>query len=215
MTGIKIDKAFSDFKNKQLNSLQEINNKLEKDNILLKGDINEYQKLYVQSLIDSGSLEYASGKVIINSDWIPNDFLLRQLTLGQGIYSGPTALYLWGLSDEFPYTVYMTFKMGYKLPRTYTEWSSNVSPRQVNKQYLKDQISELKVEGTEYRISLFSMEKTLVEILREPYVLDTNLVNTAYKRYLKIVNKDTNKLLRIAKEMRSINKVVNRLEPLL
>ena len=82
MPNIKIDKLFSDFKNKQFNSLQGINNKLEKDNILLKGDINEYQKLYVQSLIDSGSLEYASSKVIINSDWIPNDFLLRQLTLG-------------------------------------------------------------------------------------------------------------------------------------
>ncbi|WCG35291.1 type IV toxin-antitoxin system AbiEi family antitoxin domain-containing protein [Companilactobacillus farciminis] len=211
----RLNKLFQEYQSKQLEELATINSKLEQDNILLVSDINEYQSLYVQSLIKSNFLEYASNDILINSDWIPNDFLLRQMILGQGIYSGPTALYLWGLSDEFPYYIYMTFKMGYRLPKTYAKWTENVFTRQINRKNLQNFVNEISVRGTHNKIKLYSKERTLVEILREPYSLDINLVNTAYRRYLKSVNNDTNVLLKTAKSMGNFQRVLTRLELIL
>lgn len=193
-------------------SVSELIQNFNNDSILVTDGLTKDQMVLIKEMTANGSLLKITNRIFVDSEWSLNDFLLRQLVLKQGIYSGVTALYLWGLTDEFPYELSMTFRMGYRLPRTYGRWTDNVIARQTQPSDLNKNVSLLAVDGTNYKIKLYSRERTLVDILREPYLIGDDLIEIAYKRYLDSKGADKNFLLEIAYSMGLLNKVRMRLE---
>lgn len=182
------------------------------DSVLVTDGLTRDQMILIKEMAANSSLLKITNRIFVDSEGPLNDFLLRQLVLKQGIYSGITALYLWGLTDEFPYELSMTFRMGYRLPKTYGRWTDNVISRQTQLSDLNKNVSFLAVDGTNYKIKLYSRERTLVDILREPYLIGDDLIDIAYKRYLNSKEADKNYLLEIAYDMGLLNKVRMRLE---
>ena len=111
----------------------------------------------------------------------------------------------------------MTFKRGYRLPTTKSlhKWTENVVVRQNTTDNLDDAVMHLNVARTNQKIRLYSRERTLVEILREPYALNNEVVNTAYRRYLDSPDGNASLLLMTAKQMGALKKVRQRLEIML
>ncbi|WP_137625435.1 type IV toxin-antitoxin system AbiEi family antitoxin domain-containing protein [Lactiplantibacillus pingfangensis] len=150
-------------------------------------------------LVRKGLVENPVSNLFFSSEWSPNDFLLRQLILKQGVYSGETALYLWELSDQYPYRVEMTFKRGYKLPKRLPDkWASKLVIKQTAQDTIAQSVRELAVSGTNYTIKLYSPERALVELLQGGNNMDMTHVSAVYKRYLKKSNKNVTKLLSTA-----------------
>lgn len=210
----------SEYLRGRLKALQELDTYFQRDAILDCANFESQAPTIVTSLVKdmvrAKALESLGPHLVIDSGWSPNDFLMRQLLLGQGIYSGPTALYLWGLSDQYPYQVYMTFKSGYRLPqKLHAKWAVNVVARQVTQQKLGEFVSEIPVDGTQKQIQVYSRERTLVEVLRKPYSGDTEMINTAYKRYLKDYRSGVNQLLLVAQEFNMGERVSELLEVML
>lgn len=204
-------------KNKQsvdflLERQKEIDNLIESlnnDSVLILNKPTKLQKSFLNDLTNTNKLIKITNNIYIDSEWTMNDFLIRQLVLKQGIYSGMTALYLWDLTDEFQYDVTMTFKLGYRLPKSYGEFTNNVTAHQLKSDLLNSNISELDVLGSHYKIKLFSRERTLIDILKEP--IGEDVIDTAYRRYLKSDDADKNELLEIAYDLGQIKKIKARL----
>lgn len=165
----------------------------------------------VENMVKSQVLVPYGRDIFVDSNWMPNDFLLRQLLLRQGIYSGETALYLWDLNDQFPYNIYMTFRRGYRLQKNIL--SENVIPRQGNTKFLNSFVEHLDVPGTQKKISLYSKERCLVETLRDS--TESEIVTTAYRRYLDSSSGTVGKLLITAQKLGAYSMVRNKLEGML
>jgi len=206
------NKQVREYLNQQYVIVKDLNKKLSADSIIQMDLMSDQEKLYLKDLLKKGYLVQESPRLLIDPDWNINDFLIRQLVLNQGIYSAFTALYLWELIDDYPYQIYMTFKMGYKLPKTYGNWVENVQPRQIDSKTLNVDVEELDVQGTNHKIKLYSKERTLVEVLREPYSLNIESVNTAFNRYLRSDEGSRSKLLEKAYQMGNLDKMQKRLE---
>lgn len=208
------------FLRKKHQTLEELSHFFESESIFVKTKDAQKQpeiNKLISEMEKAGALESLVRGVFIDTTWSPNDFLIRQLMLKQGIYSGPTALYLWELSNQYPYKVYMTFKRGYRLPTTKSlqKWTESVVVRQNTTDNLDDAVMHLDVARTNQKIRLYSRERTLVEILREPYALNNEVVNTAYRRYLDSPDGNASLLLMTAKQMGALKKVRQRLEIML
>jgi hypothetical protein len=197
--------------NFRIKTLDNIRDYFENEAILKVRSITDIENNKIlKEMIDSGDLEYIGRGVLVDTSWAQNDFLIRQLILKSGIYSGSTALYLWGLSDEYPYQSYMNFKRGYKLPIRFKEWTDGVVVRQNNSDILNSFVEQKSVDGTGYKIELYSKERALVDVLKEG--TSSDVINIAYRRYLKNNKAGVNKLLLTAKKLGSFEKVRNRLE---
>ncbi|KRM15493.1 hypothetical protein FD31_GL001208 [Companilactobacillus nantensis DSM 16982] len=210
-TNVEKPRGVVNYLNFQIKTLDNIRYYFENEAILKVRSITDIDNnKIVKEMINSGDLEYIGRGILIDTSWAQNDFLIRQLVLKTGIYSGSTALYLWGLSDEYPYQSYMTFKRGYKLPNRLKEWTDGVVVRQSNPDILNSFVEKKSVEGTKYQIELYSKERALVDVLKEG--ISSDVINTAYRRYLKSDKAGVNKLLLTAKKLGSFEKVRNRLE---
>lgn len=213
------NKGATNYLKHQTKLTQQLTDYFEKEAILNTAQLTHAQlKQFgatIEAMCKSGSLERIGHDLLIDVAWSPDDFLIRQLILKQGIYFGPTALYLWGLSDQYPYKFYMSFKRGYKLPKSLTPWTQQIVVKQTNANQLNELVQEKEVAGTQYKIRLYSPERTLVDVLREPYASNIELVNTAYKRYLAQSKNNVSRLLLVAQKMNAIKRVSQRLEIML
>lgn len=196
--------------NKKIKTMDKVIDEMKNESIIIMNGTSKERKSIIKELAKNKTLIKITNQIYVDVNWSINDFLLRQLILKQGIYSGITALYLWNLTDEYPYRIHMTFKMGYRLPQSYFEWTENVQAHQIKKNQLNDNTTFQSVEGTNYKIKLYNRERTLVDILKDP--VEENIVNVAYRRYLQSDTADKNKLLEIAYSMGSLKKVKSRLE---
>jgi len=195
----------------QVKIYHELKRYFENEAIINDSNISEIENnKVIREMISYGVLEYIGRGILVDSSWNPNDFLLRQLVLKQGIYSGSTALYLWGLSDEYPYKSFMTFKRGYRLPSTMQEWTEGIIVKQASDDVLNMFVEKMDVSGTRQKINIYSKERALIDVLREP--VGTDVINTAYRRYLKDSKVGVNKLMFTAEKLGALEKVRNRLE---
>ncbi|HAT54882.1 MAG TPA: hypothetical protein DCW31_06535 [Lactobacillus sp.] len=184
--------------------------------MLIIKDFSQSQLKITKSFVTQGALQKVENRLLIDSKWTPNDMLVRQLLLDQGIYYGPTALYLWGLSGTFPYQVYMAFKTGYKLPlKQLGKWTKNVTVKQLSKEILNTDVETLDVAETTQQIKVYSRERTLVDLIRNHTEFDTNTINMAFKNYANSQDKKMWKLAAIAAKFNVANKIDERMSILL
>ena len=164
----------------------------------------------LKQLVDLGEIySYSRGIYVQANAWEDEMFLLQQ-KYSRGIFSGETALYLFGYSDQTPSVYAMTFPQGYNTPSLKEE--KIFIKRVVLKNYSLG-ITEVNSPSGN-KIKVYDIERTLCDIMRGN---DGNiqLIGKAMKKYVQSKEKNFQKLIGYAEKLRVKPKILNYLEVLL
>ena len=152
----------------------------------------------------------ARGVYILPEVWADEMFNLQN-RFKRGIYSHETALFLWDLTDRTPNVYSMTFPTNYNLTRPKEE---NVRCTQC-----KDAFYDLGIVVTNTpggnEVKVYSIERTLCDILRPQSDVDIQVVTEAFKRYAKRKSKNIPVLSKYAKQLKVEKRLRAYLEVLL
>lgn len=205
---MELNEYITEYRVENNNGLTALENMFAVDDLVSASELTDRQIGILQDFSIAGVVENIDDRVFIKRDYEANDFLVRQLVIGTGIYALTTALFLWGLTDTYPDMIYMVVKQGYKLPTNkYGYWTQNVKAKQMRAPFFSEDIEELTVVGTQKKIQLYSKERTLVDIVRRKGVVPQEVINQAYRRYIKSDDKNLTKLLLVAKRMHAETQV--------
>ncbi|MFD1126043.1 hypothetical protein ACFQ22_11840 [Lentilactobacillus raoultii] len=195
--------------------LEDLEKKLNRDQLLVADELTSAERELAMEMVHMGLLENIAQRVFVTKQFPINDFLLRQLVLGQGVYTGNTALYLWHLSDAFPYTIQLAVRMGYQVPKQrYLEWTENVQFKQVRQPRLEEDVKKIDVAKTTRKILVYSPERVLVELIKSTET-DKELLKAGIQRYLRSPQRNLNQLLMVSKRLKAEKKVQFIMETLL
>lgn len=164
--------------------------------------IKKYLKDNVLVLLDKG--------IYGSPNHLGDTFYTTQLRLQKGIISLNSALYLYGLSDRLPDKIDLTFPRGYKNSKLRNQI---VAHQQLLHLYKLGIVTIKTPQGNE--VKAYSLDRTMAEILRPQYHVDPEIINSAFKQYLKGINKNIAKLMYFAKAFKTTKKVRNYIEVLL
>lgn len=174
---------------------------------LIANNVSSYS---INQALKSGLLERTRSGIYQEIDTPEDIFYSLQQKYKQGIYSLETALYLWNLSDQYPFSLDMTFPRGYN--------HANLD-FDVKAHYQVEKFQHLGIMETKSfngnTIRVYSPERTLAEILRICHAVDIEIITNAYKAWAKSNKKDINALMEFAEKFKVIDKVNNYLEILL
>lgn len=162
--------------------------------ILLTSDAvkNNIHKQYIKILCDENYIENISRGVYVKKGKNINDFFLLQQRYKKGIFSHNTALYFYNLTDRTPLKFDLTF-----------ENKARLHDKSINVHYIKKEHFEIGLttisfnDGTSVRV--YDIERTIVDIIRDRNKLDSQLLNTAIKEYMKRKDKNFIKLVKYSK----------------
>lgn len=158
----------------------------------------------LQRMTRAGLLERISHGLYISPSDMTDVYLVAQYKCGKGIYSHETALFFHGLSDRTPLQLMMTIPSGYNT----TLLKDKISYRFF---YCKPNIHHIGIStarsphGNELRV--YDKERTLCDCIKKKSSLDSDLVLTAVKQYMRENGNDFAKLLSYA-EMLGIRDTV-------
>lgn len=191
--------------------IQKILNKA-KNGLITSKEIDEagLHRSVLQELVEGGEIyRYARGLYLKKDAWEDDLFLLQQI-YNKGVFSHETALYLLGFSDRVPAKYSMTFPHGYHA----TSLTENpVIVRHTIKDIYDLGMTEItSMFGNQIRV--YDLEKTLCDLLRGNNI-NIELVTDAMKRYARYPERDLQKLMTYAKQLRVAPKVRRYMEVLL
>ncbi len=177
--------------------------------VLLKE--NGISREYLNILIEEGKLERVSRGIYIALDSIEDNIFNLQYRFKKGIYSHGTALYLHNLTDRTPLKYSMTFPRKYNL--TNPKKSKVDTYSVVEDKYL---IGKEEVKSNQGNILyVYSMERTLCDIVRANSRLEKEQVINAFKEYVKRSDKRLDTLYEYAKIFKVYNHIKKYIEVLL
>lgn len=137
-------------------------------------------------LVEQGKLEKSSRGVYVLPEVWEDEFFNLQMRFGRGIFSHETALFLWDLTDRTPNYYCMTFPSTYNITKPKEE---KVRCTQSNKLRYDVGITNLCTPaGNEVKV--YSMERTLCDILKSRSQVDIQIVTDSLKRYTKREDKN-------------------------
>lgn len=165
----------------------------------------------IKYLVDKGMLEKSSRGIYILPEVWEDEIFNLQNRFKRGIYSHETALFLWDLTDRTPNRYHMTFPMNYNLTNPKKE---NIRCVQCKKEIYDLGIEEVTTPcGNIVRV--YSVERTLCDILKTHSHVDIQVVTEAFKRYAANSNKNIPVLSEYAKLLKVETKLRSYLEVLL
>ncbi|APX71735.1 hypothetical protein M5C72_00890 [Companilactobacillus allii] len=192
------------------NKFKNLNKWFKNDNIVTISELTNNEFELLKNMANLGVITNIDNRVFVPNDYTPNDYLIRQLVLQNGIYCNQSALYLWNLTDSFNFDITMAFRQGYILPKSrFQRWTNDLKVKQIRTPLLNQDIEQISVDGTKKKITLYNRERTLIDILNKKSLIDNEEISNAYKKYLNSTNKNMNKLLTIAQRMNKEEKVRN------
>lgn len=158
----------------------------------------------LQRLNQSGEIERVGRGIYIDANYMEDEYFITQYRCKRGIYSHETALFFHDLSDRAPLQLMLTIPSGYntRLLRNkdkYKFFYSNKELYEIGKMSLQSPYSN--------EIVVYNKERTICDCLRKKDKLDTDLVITAVKQYMKEPGADFAKLLEYA-ELFNIRELV-------
>lgn len=158
----------------------------------------------LQRLNQSCEIERVGRGIYIDANYMEDEYFITQYRCKKGIYSHETALFFHDLSDRTPLQLMLTIPSGYntRLLRNkdkYKFFYSKEGLYEIGKMSLQSSY------GNE--IVVYNKERTICDCLRKKDKLDTNLVITAVKQYMKESGADFAKLLEYA-ELFNIRELV-------
>lgn len=171
---------------------------------------NKISSYTINQAIENGQLEKVRPGIYVATNSTEDIFYSLQQKYKKGIYSLETALYLWNLSDQYPFTLDMTFPRGYHN----SDLDFEITPHIQAQKLFSQGITKAKsFNGNTIR--LYSIERTLAEIIRPINAVDIEIITNAYKTWAHKRHKNINDLLHYAQIFKVTNKVNNYLEVLL
>jgi len=166
---------------------------------------------YLKILVNKGLLERSGRGVYIIPSNFDDEMFNLQTRFKRGIFSHETALFVLDLTDRTPIKYSMTFPLEYN---TSILKSENIKYYRVKEDlYELGVITKKSPGGNEVR--LYKAERTLCDILKGRSRIDIQIVTEAFKRYVKLDNKDVPLISRYAKLLRVEKKLRSYLEVLL
>lgn len=172
--------------------------------------LNGVSSYSISKAVQDGTLEKIRPGIYLFGDDTEDIFYSLQQKYKKGIYSLETALYLWGLSDQYPFSLDMTFPRGYNNPTLDIEINPHIQTKSLATQGITQTES---FNGNV--INLYTPERTLAEILRPINAVDIEIITNAFKMWNKEKKKDINTLMSFAEKFRVTRNVNSYLEVLL
>ena len=185
---------------------------LEQNGIVLSSDVTRagIHRSVISSLVDDGTLVKCSRGVYMLADEFEDEYFLLQKKYRRGIFSHATALYLHGYSDRVPMRFHMTFPAGYNNTSFEHE---NIEITRVGKANYDLGISTINTPyGNE--VTVYDIERCLCDILRGRGD-DIQIIHSSFRKYVASKDKDINKLIAYAKQLRVEPKVRTIIEVLI
>ena len=159
---------------------------------------NNIHREYLNNLVKEGELERVSRGIYISPDVWEDRLLINQLKRSKMIYSHETALYLHDLTDRDPLKYVVTVPQGYNPSRLKEE---GFIVHTIKKEWFELGLCTKKTSfGNE--VKTYNRERTICDILRDRNNQDPAIINDSIKRYFSGKEKDLNKLMKYAKELR-------------
>lgn len=185
---------------------------LDKNGIITSHEVSDcgIHRSVLQELTASGEYYQAARGIYVREGEWEDEFFLLQQRYQRGIFSHATALYLYGYSDRVPLSFQMTFPKGYNSPSLKHE---NVLITRVTPENYTLGLSEICTpSGNTVRV--YDLERSLCDVLRGKGD-DIQIVQAAMKKYALSTDRDINKLMTYAKQLRVEPKVKKYMEVLL
>lgn len=151
----------------------------------------------LKHLVNAGVLEHASRGVYQLAEVWDDEMYQLQIRYKKGVFSGETALFLSDLTDRTPLQFQMTFPLKYNVSAVKKD---NVKGNRTKPEWYELGVIQLKTPGGNF-VSVYSMEKTLCDILRTQNGVDIQVVSEAFKRYAKRLDKNIPLLSEYAKNL--------------
>jgi len=146
-------------------------------------------------------VQLSRGIYMLEQEWEDELYVLQQ-KYKRGIFSNETALYLWGYSERVPIRFDMTFPTNYNAPSLKEE---NVTVRRVINQNFELGVTSIKTPAGNM-VNVYDIERCLCDILKGSGG-DIQTIQFSMKKYLQSKDRDINKLMKYAKQLRVESKV--------
>jgi len=153
----------------------------------------------------------ASRGVYVLPDVWEDEMFILQYKYPKGIFSYETALYLHGLTDRTPLSYTMTFPKGYNITAAKT---NRVAAKIVNVENYELGLIEMQ-SPCKNKIRVYDPERTLCDIVKGNNACDIQIVNSAMKNYVKLKDKNINKLFEYATQLKVKSQIAHYMEVLL
>lgn len=193
-----------------MNKYDEVKKIIEENNgIIYAKDIVKYNinRYYIRELEKEGYLKRLIHGIYATSDKDINEFWLMGEQYKTGVFSHNTALYFYGLTDRTPLKLDMTFPSSMRLKNEY-----------LRVHYIKKEQHSLGVIKKEIEpgieITLYNLERTICDIIRDKNKIDPQTFNNAMKEYGKMKKRNLHLLYQYAKEFKIEKKLQQYMEVL-
>ena len=161
----------------------------------------------LQKLLRNGEIQKVSYGLYALKNVIPDELFITQLLSPRTIFSHESALFFNGYSDQVPFRYTISVPHGYISKNL----SEQYDVRHVAKESAEEGIKIIKSElGNDLRV--YSIERTLCELLHKPSDLDKERFIPAIQKYLRSKNKDILTLMHFAKIFRVEKRLLPYLE---
>ena len=161
----------------------------------------------LQELLRNGEIQKVSYGLYALKNVIPDELFIIQLLSPRAIFSHENALFFNGYSDKVPFRYTISVPHGYISKNL----SEQYDVRHVAKESAEEGIKIIKSElGNDLRV--YSIERTLCELLHKPSDLDKERFIPAIQKYLRSKNKDILILMHFAKMFRVEKRLLPYLE---
>lgn len=149
----------------------------------------------LQRLNQAGEIERIEKGIYIDPNQMEDEYFVTQYRCKKGIFSHETALFFHDLSDRTPFQLMLTIPSGYNTRLLKDKEKYKFF-------YIAEGLHDLgkMTMRTPYgnEINVYNKERTICDCLRKKDQLDTDLVMTAVKHYMKEPGVDFAKLLKYA-----------------
>ena len=161
----------------------------------------------LQELLRNGEIQKVSYGLYALKNVIPDELFITQLLSPRAIFSHESALFFNGYSDQVPFRYTISVPHGYISKNL----SEQYDVRHVAKESAEEGIKIIKSElGNDLHV--YSIERTLCELLHKPSDLDKERFIPAIQKYLRSKNKDILILMHFAKMFRVEKRLLPYLE---
>lgn len=180
---------------------------------VLSSDLKKYgiPRTYLSMMVKDGALERVGRGIYALPEAMEDEMYAMQSKYKKLIFSHETALYIHGLSDRTPMEYSASVPSGYKVVKGISE---RFKIYYIRKDLHQLGIAEMKTPF-DNPIRVYSVERTICDLLRSRNRIDDQIFNDALKRFAAEKAADFRLLLEYAKAMRVDSLLKHYLEVLL
>ncbi len=183
-----------------------------KNGVITSSDVTKQgiHRSVLNNMVIGGDLIKCSRGIYMLADEWEDEFYILQQQYQKGIFSHTTALYLLGYSERVPLQFHMTFPLNYNANSL---WKGNIVVTRVIDKNYELGLSEVTTPAGN-KVKAYNLERSLCDVLRGSGD-DIQIIQYAMKKYASSKQRDVNKLMKYAKQLRVESKVRNYMEVLL